>query len=367
MWSSLFPGVAGRSWLNTAHQGPLPAPAVAAAERALAEKAAPFRIPDEAFEQRPERLRGLLAGLVGGRADEIVLGNSTSHGLHLVANGLTWSDGDEVVLAEDDYPATVLPFRRLEQYGVRTRTAPRERLADALTPRTRVVAVTWVDSFTGYAVDLDALGRACRSAGTLLVVNASQALGARPLDVAETPVDVVAACGYKWLCGPYGTGFSWIRPEIRRRLEPHQAYWLAQQAGGSLDHMREYGIRDIGARGFDAFCPAAFLQNDTWAAAIEVLTGIGIERIAAYDQGLVQLILDRLDPDRYDVVSPAAGPERSTLVVLRPRTESATDVVERLGLAGVDVASREGNVRLAPHLFNTNEQIAAVGELLDVS
>jgi selenocysteine lyase/cysteine desulfurase len=367
MWSSLFPGVAGRSWLNTAHQGPLPAPAVAAAERALAEKAAPFRIPDEAFEQRPERLRELLAGLVGGRAGEIVLGNSTSHGLHLVANGLTWSDGDEVVLAEDDYPATVLPFRRLEQYGVRTRTAPRERLADALMPRTRVVAVTWVDSFTGYAVDLDALGRACRSAGALLVVNASQALGARPLDVAETPVDVVAACGYKWLCGPYGTGFSWIRPEVRRRLQPHQAYWLAQQAGGSLDHMREYGIRDIGARGFDTFCPAAFLQNDTWAAAIEVLTGIGIERIAAHDQGLVQLILDRLDPDRYDVVSPAAGPERSTLVVLRPRTESATDVVERLGLAGVDVASREGNVRLAPHLFNTPEQIAAVGELLDVS
>jgi selenocysteine lyase/cysteine desulfurase len=365
MWSSLFPGVADRSWLNTAHQGPLPAPAIAAAERALAEKAAPFRIPDEAFEQRPQRLRQLLAGLVGGRADEIVLGNSTSHGLHLVANGLSWSAGDEVLLAEDDYPATVLPFRRLE--GVRTRMVPRDRLAEALTPRTRVVAVTWVDSFTGYAVDLDALGRACRAAGVLLVVNASQAVGARPLDVGQTPVDVVAACGSKWLCGPYGTGFSWIRPEVLRRLRPDQAYWLAQQSGGSLDHMREYGIRDLGARGFDAFCPAAFLQNDTWAAAVELLTGIGIERIAAYDQGLVQLILDRLDPDRYEVVSPAAGPERSTLVVLRPRAESAADVVARLGRAGVDVASREGNVRIAPHLFNTREQIAAVGELLDVS
>ena len=363
MWSSLFPGVAARNWLNTAHQGPLPAVAVAAAERALAEKAAPFRIPDEAFEQRPARLRGLLAGLVGGRPDEIVLGNSTSHGLHLVANGLRWSEGDEVLLAEDDYPATVLPFRRLG----RTRMAPRDRLADALTPRTRVVAVTWVDSFTGYAVDLDALGKACRAAGALLVVNASQALGARPLDVRRTPVDVVAACGYKWLCGPYGTGFSWIRPEVLRELAPSQAYWLAQQSGGRLDHMRDYRIRDLGARGFDVFCPAAFLQNDTWAAAVELLTEIGVERIAAYDQGLVQLILDRLDPDLYQLVSPATGPERSTLVVLRPRTGSATEVVARLAGSGVDVASREGNVRLAPHLFNTPDQIAEVAELLAVS
>lgn len=363
MWASEFPGLAGRVWLNTAHQGPLPAVAVAAAERAVAEKASPWRIPDAAFSARPHRLRDVLARLVGARSDDIVLGNSTSHGLHLVANGLTWAPDDEVLLAEDDYPATVLSFRRLG----RGRMVPRDRLADELTPRTRLVAVTWVDSFTGYAVDLDRLGAACRANGTLLVVNASQALGARPLDVSVTPVDAVAACGYKWLCGPYGTGFSWIRPELRDQLVPAQAYWLAQQAGGSLEHMRDYAIRDLGARGFDDFCPAAFLQNDTFAAAAGLLADIGIARIAAYDQQLVQVILDAVDRDRYEVISPERGPERSTLVVLRPRTGSATAVVARLAEAGVDVAAREGNVRLTPHLFTTPEQVAVAGELLRVS
>jgi cysteine desulfurase / selenocysteine lyase len=359
MWSELFPGLGDRIWLNTAHQGPLPAVAAAAAENAIAEKIAPHRIPDTAFAERPARLRDLLARLIGGQADDIVLGNSTSHGLHLVANGLSWRDGDEVIVVEGDYPATVMPF--LAQPGVRVRPVPRDRLADAITDRTRLMAVTWVDSFTGAVIDLTATGAACRAAGVLFVVNGSQAVGARTLDVATTPVDVVAACGYKWLCGPYGTGFSWIRPDVRDRLVPRQAYWLAQQAGGSLEHMRDYRIRDLGARGFDVFCPAAFLTNDAFAAAVELLTGIGLPAVADHDRRLVRALLDGVDPDRYEAVSP---PE-SNLVVLRPRRGGANDVVARLAAHGVDAASREGCVRLTPHLFNTADQMRVAGEVLN--
>jgi cysteine desulfurase / selenocysteine lyase len=357
MWASSFPGLGDRIWLNTAHQGPLPAVAVTAAERALAEKVAPFRIPDDAFAERPAQLRTLLARLIGGHPDDVVLGNSTSHGLHLVANGLTWRDGDEVVVVDGDYPATVLPF--LAQ-PVKVRRVPRDRLLDSFTPRTRVLAVTWVDSFTGAVLDLEALGAACRARDVILVVNASQGVGARPLDVSATPVDVVAACGYKWLCGPYGTGFGWIRPAVRDQLTTRQAYWLAQQAGGSLEHMRDYTIRDLGARSFDVFCPAAFLTNDTFAAAVELFARIGIDAISAYRQSLVRTILAGIDRDRYDVLSP---PE-SNLVVLRPRGEKAGAIVSRLAERGVDAASREGNVRLTPHLFNTTEQIHRACELL---
>jgi cysteine desulfurase/selenocysteine lyase len=205
----------GRVWLNTAHQGPLPRPAVRAAGRAAAQKVAPHRLGDGDFTEVPERLRGLLAELVGGAPEQVVLGNSTSHGLHLVANGLAWQDGDEVLVIEGDYPATILPWQRLAGQGVRVRALrpaggllSAAELAAAAGPRTRVLAVTWVDSFTGRALDLHALGAACRQAGVLLVVNASQAVGARPVDVATTPVDALACCGYKWLCGPYGTGFT---------------------------------------------------------------------------------------------------------------------------------------------------------------
>jgi cysteine desulfurase / selenocysteine lyase len=355
----------GRIWLNTAHQGPLPLSAVAAAVAAAELKAAPHRITDESFEEVPERLRGLLAELVGATADQIVLGNSTSYGLHLIANGLSWHEGDEVLVVAADYPATVLPWQRLRERGVTVRSLHAasgsltgEDLADAITERTRVLAVTWVDSFTGRTLDLDALGRVCRRAGVLLVVNASQALGARRLNVADSPIDAVVACGYKWLCGPYGTGFAWLHPNLLDRLQPQQAYWLAMHAGRSLDQMRETTVRhDLGVRAFDVFCPANFLDVLAWIASVQMILNAGVDSVTAWDQQLVERLVAGIDPDRYRLISPASGPSRSTLVVVEETNGGTRDSVERLADCGIDAAYREGRLRLAPHLFNTPEQI----------
>ncbi len=359
----------GRSWLNTAHQGPLPRPAVEMAARAAALKAAPHRIGDDDFSAVPERLRGLLARLVGSPPDQIVLGNSTSYGLHLVANGLDWRDGDEVLVIEGDYPATILPWQRLDRLGVRVRALrpagqqgaellSGAEVAAAIGPRTRLLAVTWVDSFTGRTLDLDELGAACRQAGVLLVVNASQALGARPLDVSVTPVDAVVACGYKWLCGPYGTGFAWLHPDLLERLRPQQAYWLAMQAGRGLDQMRETSVRDdIGVHAFDVFCPANFATTLPWIASLELFLGAGIGTIADWDQRLVDRLVAGIDPERYRLISPASGPARSTLVVLRAVDGSSEQRYQKLRETGIDIAYREGNLRVSAHLFNQPAEI----------
>ena len=177
-------------------------------------KSSPHRIADEEFSSVPERLRDLLGQLLHAPVEQIALGNSTSYGMHLIANGLAWNDGDEVLVIAGDYPATVLPWLRLSERGVNTTTLyPADgimsagELTAAITVHTRVLAITWVDSFTGRALDLNALGNVCRETGVLLVVNGSQAIGARPLDVTNLPIDAVVSCGYKWLCGPYATGF----------------------------------------------------------------------------------------------------------------------------------------------------------------
>jgi selenocysteine lyase/cysteine desulfurase len=355
----------GRIWLNTAHQGPLPRPAVEMAGQAAALKAAPHRIGDDDFSEVPERLRALLARLVGGAPGQVVLGNSTSYGLHLVANGLAWEDGDEVLVIEGDYPATILPWQRLAPRGVRVRPlrpagerlTPAE-LAAAIRPRTRLLAVTWVDSFTGRALDLDELGAVCRQAGVPFVVNASQALGARPLDVSATPVDAVIACGYKWLCGPYGTGFAWLHPDLLGRLRPQQAYWLAMQAGRGLDQMRgTTTVRDdLGVRAFDVFCPASFATTLPWIASLELFLEAGIGAIAGWDAQLVDRFVAGIDPERYRLVSPASGPARSTLVVLSP-AGGGEKIQRRLAGSGIDIAYREGNLRISVHLFNEPGQI----------
>lgn len=355
----------GRVWFNTAHQGPLPRAAVIAAERAAALKAAPHRIGDDDFREVPERLRGLLAQLVGSSTEEIVLGDSTSHGLHLIANGLSWAKKDEVLVVEGDYPATVLPWQRLARSGVQVRSLrpqygllTAEELAAAVSPRTRVLAVTWVDSFTGRTLDLFALGETCRKAGVLLVVNASQAIGARPIDVSTMPVDAVVSCGYKWLCGPYATGFSWLHPNLLDQLRPQQAYWLAMQAGRGLDQMRETVVRDdIGVRAFDVFCPANFATTLPWMASLELLLEIRIDRIAAWDQQLVDRLVDAIEPAQYQLISPDRGPTRSTLVVLSRKDGTTEQRYHQLADSGIDAAYREGNLRLSVHLFNTMKQV----------
>ena len=355
----------GRAWLNTAHQGPLPRAAVAATQHAAHLKAAPHLIRDDDFRDVPERLRGLLAELVGGSPEQIVLGNSTSYGLHLIANGLDWHDGDEVLTIDGDYPATVLPWRRLEPLGVQVRAVwpaagllTPGQLAAEIRSRTRLVAVTWVDSFTGRTLDLDGLAQVCRRAGVLLIVNASQALGARPIDVAVTPVDAVVCCGYKWLCGPYGTGFAWLHRDLLDRLRPQQAYWLAMQTGRGLDEMRGTTVRDdLGVRAFDVFCPAAFASTLPWIAALQLFLDAGVSAVADHDQRLVERLLDGLDTRQYELISPRMGPTRSTLIVLGRRDGSTSARHRQLTEAGVDAAYREGNLRLSVHLFNTATEI----------
>ena len=336
-----------------------------AASRAAEMKASPHRIVDEEFSAVPERLRDLLGQLLHAPVEQIALGNSTSFGMHLIANGLTWDDGDEVLVIADDYPATVLPWLRLSERGVRTTTLnpnqemlSAEELVAAITHRTRVLAVTWVDSFTGRVLDLNALGNVCRETGVLLVVNCSQAIGARPLDVTSLPIDAVVSCGYKWLCGPYATGFAWFHEDLFEQLRPQQAYWLAMQAGRSLEHIRHTSLRDdLGVRAYDVFCPANFLTVLPWIESLRLIVDVGVEMIASWDQGLVDLLIGGLDPDRYRLVSPADGQSRSTLVVLENTDGSTKQRHQQLASGGVDGAYREGNLRLSPHLFNTVEQI----------
>ena len=363
----------GRVWLNCAHQGPLPHVAVEAAHEALSWKIAPYHLTDDLFTTIPLQMREVLGRLVGVPADEIILGNSTSYGLHLLANGLPLHSGDEIVLVDGDYPADILPWLDLQRRGIHIRflhpqgpTVHAEELKNALSDATRVFCTTWVNSFSGTTIDLQALGTVCRTHNILFVVNGSQALGARPLDISQIPLDAFTCCGFKWLCGPYATGFCWMRPEVRESLDYNQAYWLAMQAGRDLNHMRDYTVRtDLGARKYDVFCTANFLDIKPWLATVEYLLMQGIERIAAYNEQLVTHFIEGLDPDQYRLLSPREGPERSTLIFMTHRTpERNPAIYTALQRSGIDISLREGQLRVSPHLYNTEEELDQLLQLL---
>ena len=374
-YAAAFGGFDGRIWLNAAHQGPLPQVAAEAAGEALAAKLSPHRISDEAFVEIPRRLRGLLGRLIGAPGEEIILGNSASWGLQVLANGLPWRHGDEVLVLADEFPATVFPWLVTGRHGVTVRQlqpggpvlAP-ERLEKELSPRTRVVAVNWVRSLTGHVTDIAGLGEVCERASVHLVLNVTQGLGALPFDVRRFPVAAITCSGFKWLCGPYATGFAWIRPDVLHTMHPVQAYWLALPDGAGLDLNREsdHHLRDdLGARAYDIFGTANFLNFIPWAAALDYLLAQGIDAIARHDQALVEQLIGLLDGSGHRIISPTSTGQRAAIVVLSAADPAGNQAVhQRLTDAGIDAALRAGNIRLSPHLYNTPGQIQYAAAIL---
>jgi cysteine desulfurase / selenocysteine lyase len=355
------------TWLNCAHQGPLPKVAVAQVEEAVAWKIRPYQMTTERFSQVPQNLRRALGKLIETPPEDIILGNSASYGLHLLANGIRWETGDEILLVEGDFPSDLLPWMGLRNRGVNIRfIKPRQyviqpdELLGNITQSTRLLCTTLVHSFSGFAVDAQALGEICRAHGILLILNVSQALGARRCRVSDVSADAIVSVGHKWLCGPYGTGFCWINPRLRESLQYNQSYWLAMQTADDLG--REQGIPvlrdDLGARRYDVFGTANFFNFKPLAASIEYLLEQGSENIEEYDQNLITRLIEGLDPKKYDLLSPRSGVIRSTLVFISHKEPARNrEVHEKLLKEKVFVAYRAGKLRFSPHLYNTEADI----------
>lgn len=223
---------------------------------------------------------------------------------------------------------------------------------------------SWVFSFYGTALDLTALAQVCRRRGVLFVVNGSQGVGTRELSV-ESGIDVLSACGFKWLCGPYATGFCWLSEAALEGVHYPLPNWLHNQEGGGLSQEMHYQLpHQEGGAAYDVFCTANFLNFMPWTAAIEEVLAHGISAVAGHNQSLVDLLISRL-PEGFELLSPAAGPERSTLVFISHKERSRNHrVVDALARARIDVAVREGNIRVSPHLYNSSLDIEALLEVL---
>lgn len=367
-----FDSLGERVWLNTAHQGALPKVAAEAAQEAVDWKQKPWDLTLERFTNVPEYLRLRIALLLDVPGDEIVLANSSSYGIHLLANGYPWGAGDEALVVRGDFPSTYLPFLGLRNRGVVVRfLKPRgpvvtpDEVKENLNPRTRMLCTTWVHSFNGHTVDARAIGKICRAHGVRFVLNASQGIGARLLEPAVA--DAVTCVGFKWLCGPYGTGFCWIRSELLDMLEYNQLYWLAYQTAGDLVDKSEPDLsRDLFARRYDLFGTANFINFTSWSASLDLILELGIVEVEERNQMLVERLIRGVDRERYELLSPSEREQRSSLVVVSHRVMERNHAIhDHLRKNGIDCALRHGQLRFSPHFYNTHADIDRALEILD--
>lgn len=352
-WRREFPSTELQVHMNHAGLSPL-SRRVAAEIRAFADEAERVNSARyAAWTARVETSRAAIAHLIGGAAEDIAFVPNTATGLSLVAAGLTWQAGDNVVAVAGEYPSNVYPWWGLERVGVETRLVERphlrfgvDELVSAVDARTRVIAVSAVDWQSGFRVDLAALAELCRARDILLVVDGIQAVGAVRVDVSGGGIDCLAAGGHKWLLAPEGCGFLYVGARARERIQPVLLGWKSvTDADTYLPY--HFALRHDAAK----LEPGTQMHLGVRAlgAAVDLLLEIGPAAIEARVLAITDQLADGLRDVGAVVLSPRDGGDRSGILTFS--LGDATTLHARLTAAGIVCRRRMGGIRLAPHFY----------------
>lgn len=369
-----FEGVA---FLNTANQGALPRVSAKAMQTATEWKKLPHLLSDDLYFDLPDRVRTKFAKIIGAEFDEVAMTTGASTGLCAVAAGMNFQAGDEVVVAKGEFPAhfaTWLPYEEAGLVKLRI-VSPREKFLrpedyiEQIGPRTRLVSASLVRFDNGARLDAARVAEKCHAVGAALLLDISQAAGAVLVNIRELGADFAVSSGYKWMLGPYGTGFFWVAKEWMKKLLLGPAYWMAVEGARNFSTLPLEGLKlTPGARRWDTAETGSFIYLNALDASLGLLLQIGLEEVTQHNGELQREVIERIPRDRYGLKSPAEESQRGPYVCVAPRkAEDTPGIYQKLRDAGVIVSLRENSIRIAPYLHNTSEDVDKLVKVLSVA
>lgn len=359
----LFSIPVGVTYLNCAYMSPLLREVVAIGESGVRQKQHPWTIQARDFFDGPATLRGLVGQLMGATAEDVALVPSVSYGVETAVANLPLTPGQEVLVLEEGFPSMIYPWQDAAgRAGATLTMVPRPADDDWTTAvlerighRTAVACLPHCHWTDGGLLDLATIGERLRSVGAALVVDATQSLGAYPLDLAAVRPDYLVAAGYKWLMGPYGLGYLYVAPH-RHDGRPLEQTWIGREGSEDFAALTQYGTGyQPGARRFDAgeacnfilvpMAIAALTQVLKWSVpaistSISRLTARIVEGGAAL--GLTAVRRDRRAPHYLGLRSAAALPP---------------DLLAQLAAEQVYISQRGTALRITPHVYNDEADV----------
>jgi selenocysteine lyase/cysteine desulfurase len=353
---ALFDIPEGTSYLDCAKMSPLSRAAIDAGRRGLDRKAHPWNVGAEHFFDESEKVRGLFARLIGARADDVAIIPSVSYGMATAMANVPVAAGQKIVTLADDFPSGILASRALARRA-EARVVRVERpeagdwssaVLEAIDRDTALVVAPHTHWVCGTLIDVEAIGRRCRSVGAALVLDTTQSTGALPLDLAAVDPDYLIATSYKWLMGPYSLGFLYVAPR-HQQGRPIEEAWIVRQGARDFRSLSQYEEDfAVGARRFDMGERSNFALLPVAGAAMEQLLEWGIPDIAATLGAMTARIEARLSERE---VTGQKGRAPHFLSVRFPGG-TPEGIEERLAAADVHVSLRGERVRITPHLYN---------------
>ena len=314
-----------------------------------------------------EQLRTLLNA---PHTDDIALLKNTSEGLSVVAHGLAWQAGDNIVISNEEFPSNRIVWESLRDRGVNVREAdlnaggsPEEALLSLIDARTRLLAISSVQYASGIRLDLQRLGDFCHRHDILYCIDAIQSLGALPMDVQALRADFVAADGHKWLLGPEGVAVFYCRDALRDQLRLHQFGWHMIEHAGDFDQREWRPARS--ARRFECGSPN-MLGIHALHASLSLLLELGMETVTRLVLGNAAYLLERLGQlEQLELLTPRQPHRHAGIVTFRIRDGDPKRMWRHLSEQSVVCAQRGGGIRLSPHFYTNKKDLENVIKLIN--
>jgi cysteine desulfurase/selenocysteine lyase len=362
------------TYLNAAFHGPIPNRAIRALTASVEELQYPGIARDgvspdygTALHASETSVRERIARRIGADASEIVLTSNTSQGMNICAQGLDCRPGDNVVIPADEFPSLTATWLNLRHKGVEVRIVPfsgagptTDEIMARVDDRTRAVSCSAITWSTGWRADLEALGARCAERKVLLIVDGIQAVGVQHLDVKALRISALAFHGYKWLMAGYGLGGLYVAPEATDRIAPT---FISDGAivgdGPGEQHWQEGAQRySLANRNQPAFA--------TLAAALEMQEAFGAREIATRSSALAEQLYAGLSTRGALRIVSARDPARRSAIIVFTTGSSADDaaLVAQMAAAKIMVSLRPLGVRVSPHFYNTEGDIARLLDAL---
>lgn len=324
-----------------------------------------------------ETTRGKVARLLHAEADEVTLTRNVSEGLNILTASLPWQRGDNaIVCTEIEHPNGVYTLYNMrDRHGIAVKVVspaedmsiPAEAIIASMDARTRLVIVSSVTFSTGARTDLALLGAACRERGIVLLVDGAQSIGVLELDVHAAQIDALAVGASKYLCGPYGLGFLFVRRALAEQMRPAYLGRFSVDLGDA--HEGEKGGENYrlmpGARRFD-LGSGNYSSANAVGASLDILLGIGVPAIERHVMALSRALDAGLRESGIPLVSGMVEAHRSHLVLAglrRPSPRAAAGIqslAEHLARHNIRASLRQGRLRFSHHLYNTPEETQTV-------
>jgi selenocysteine lyase/cysteine desulfurase len=362
--ADLFEIPAGIAYLNCSNISPQLKSVTAAGLEAVRIKATPWTLTGTNWFSSAEELRTLAGKVLGTGADSVALIPAVSYGMAIAAANIPVRAGSSIVLLAKDFPSNVFTWREAARRNkaevVTVERDPEagwtEAILGAITDRTAVVVTPlchWVD---GTVVDLIRVGQRARAVGAAFVIDASQALGATPIDIGSMQPDFLVSVGFKWQLGPYGLGYLYASPKWQQKGVPIEQSWMPRRGSADFTRLTDYSDAfQPGARRFDMGEFTQFIAAPMCAAALQQILDWGIPSIERSISRLTDDIANRALAADYLVVP--AEQRAKHMLGIRFRGGLPAKLPAALAQANVYVSIRGDTVRVSPYLYNTSADV----------